>query len=594
MSYLLSFILSFVLAISLTPLVKTLAILYGKMALPTKDRWHQKPTALLGGVAIFISFWVSTWLLNPHQKLLVAIFPASSVLFCVGILDDFVPIKPASKLIGQILAACFMIFSGLFFHLNPLISVPVSVLWYVGLMNAFNLLDNMDGLAAGIACIASLTLGFYLMSSGQTEIVLAAMALAGAAMGFLLYNTHPARIFMGDCGSMFLGHLLGALALLGADRNPSGLVMTLLIPVLLLSVPIFDTIFVTLTRFFHARPISQGGNDHTSHRLVAFGVSQKRAVWILYGISLISGSVILLSTALRGSTVLVLAILLTILLTLFGMFLGEIKIYSKSSSSAAKEFPNSKKGFVLDVLFQHRRRFAEVLMDLTLICLAYYSAFYLKFDAVIPHQMQRAIVEFLPVAIACHLANFFLFGLYRGVWKYAGLTDVLAIMKAVTAGTFVIGVLIESVFQFEGYSRPILAIFWLLLVVLVSGSRIATRLFFEFLSSSITRQKRAAIMGAGDAGELLLRILQSSTQREYEPVAFVDDDPKKIGKMIHGVPVLGNRRLLAQVVEREKIETVFVAIPSATPEQIREIEEECRLHNIPYRLVGTLFKSAQT
>ncbi len=594
MSYLLSFILSFVLAISLTPLVKILAIRYGKMALPTKDRWHQKPTALLGGVAIFISFWVSTWLLNPHQKLLVVIFPASIVLFCVGILDDFAPIKPASKLIGQILVACFMIFSGLFFHLNPLISVPVSVLWYVGLMNAFNLLDNMDGLAAGIACIASLTLGFYLMISGQTEIVLAAMALAGAAMGFLIYNTHPARIFMGDCGSMFLGHLLGALALLGADRNPSGLVMTLWIPVLLLSVPIFDTIFVTLTRFFHARPISQGGKDHTSHRLVAFGVSQKRAVWILYGISLISGSVILLSTALRGSTVLVLAILLTILLTLFGMFLGEIKIYSESSSSDAKEFPNSKKGFVLDVLFQHKRRFAEVLMDLTLICLAYYSAFYLKFDAVIPHQVQRTIVEFLPVAIACQMINFFLFGLYRGVWKYAGLTDVLAILKAVTAGTFIIGVLIESVFQFEGYSRPILAIFWLLLVVLVSGSRIATRLFFEFLSSSIERQKRAVIMGAGDAGELLLRILQSSAQREYEPVAFIDDDPKKIGKVIHGVPVLGDRHTLAEVVAKEKINIVFIAIPSAALDQIREIEEECRSHNIQYRLVGTLFENAQT
>ena len=101
-------------------------------------------------------------------------------------------------------------------------------------------------------------------------------------------------------------------------------------------------------------------------------------------------------------------------------------------------------------------------------------------------------------------------------------------------------------------------------------------------------------MGAGDTGELLLRILQSSAQREYEPVAFVDDDPKKIGKVIHGVPVLGNRSSLAEVVEKEKIETVFVAIPSATPDQIKGIEEECRLHNIQYRLVGTLFKSAST
>ena len=594
MNYLWSFILAFSLSALLTPLVRSLAFRCGAIAHPVRDRWHQKPTALLGGTAIFISFWMSTGLLNSHQKLLSAVFPASIALFCLGILDDFLHIKPASKLIGQVLVACFMIFSRLFFHLNPWISVPVSVLWYVGLMNAFNLLDNMDGLAAGIACIASLTLGVYLIHSDQTAIVLASMALAGAAMGFLIYNTHPASIFMGDCGSLFLGHLLGALVLLGANRNPSGLVMTLLIPVLLLSVPIFDTIFVTLTRFFHARPISQGGRDHTSHRLVAFGVSQKKAVWILYGISLVSGSVILLSAALRGSTVLVLAILLTVILTLFGMFLGGVNIHLEDPPGNHQGLANHKKGFILDVLFQHKRRFAEVLMDLTLICLAYYSAFYLKFDAVISYQMQRVIVEFLPVVIAFQLINFFLFGLYRGVWKYAGLTDVLAILKAVTAGTLVMGVLVETAFQFEGYSRPILAIFWLLLVVLVSGSRIATRLFFEFLSSSIARQKRVAIMGAGDAGELLLRILQSSAQRKYEPVAFIDDDPQKIGKVIHGVPVLGNRYTLAEVVERQKIETVFITIPSATPDQIRGIEEECRLHNIQYRLVGTLFESAQT
>ncbi len=594
MNYFWSFVLAFSLSALLTPLVRSLAFRYGAVAHPVRDRWHQKPTALLGGVAIFISFWISTWLLNTHQKLLSAIFPASVVLFFLGVADDFLHIKPASKLIGQILVACFMIFSRLFFHLDPLISVPVSVLWYVGLMNAFNLLDNMDGLAAGIACIASLTLGIYLIASGQTGIVLAAMALAGAAMGFLLYNTHPASIFMGDCGSLFLGHLLGALALLGANRNPSGLAMTLLIPVLLLSVPIFDTVFVTLTRFFHARPISKGGRDHISHRLVTFGVSQKKAVWILYSISLVSGSVILLSTALRGSTVLVLAVLLTVTLTLFGMFLGEIKIHVENPSSGNKEFANHKKGFILDVLFQHKRRFAEVLMDLTLVCLAYYGAFYLKFDGVIPQQTQRVIVEFLPVVIACQLANFFLFGLYRGVWKYAGISDVLAILKAVTVGTLVMGALIETAFQFEGYSRPILAIFWLLLAMLVSGSRIAARLFFEFLSSSITRQKRVAIMGAGDAGELLLRILQSGAQREYEPVAFIDDDPKKIGKVIHGVPVLGDRHTLAEVVEKEKINTVFIIIPSAAPDQIREIEEECRSHNIQYRLVGTLFKNEQT
>lgn len=592
--YVLSFFVTFALAAGLTPLVRVLAFRYGMVAMPVRDRWHQKPTALLGGVAIFIAFWLSSWLLNDNRPFLSSIFPASILLFLLGLLDDFLHIKPATKLIGQIIAACLMIFSGIFFHWHPLVSVPVSILWYVGLMNAFNLLDNIDGLAAGVACIASITLGFYMVTLGQPEVVLAAMALAGATLGFLVYNTHPAGIFMGDCGSLCLGHLLATLALTGTQHSRSGLLMALLVPVLLVSVPIFDTLFVTLTRFFHARPISQGGKDHTSHRLVAFGVSQRKAVWILYGISIVSCSVVLLSAVLKGTTVLALAILLTFSLILFGMFLGEVKIQADDSSKSRHSHGNSanKKGFMLDILFQHKRRISEVLMDFTLIYLAYYGAFFLKFDGSIPTPVQYAMVGFLPVVIVCQLLNFFIWGLYRGVWKYIGIRDVLAIVKAITIGTAFIGFLAEWIFKMEGYSRPVLIIFFLILLVLVSSSRIAMRAFFEFLSSSITREKKVVIIGASDTGELLLRLLQNSHQREYKPVAFIDNNPKRIGKIIHGIPVLGGELALAAVMKKQKIDVAFVTTPSVSQEQLEEIREECRLNNVAYRVVGAILEDA--
>ncbi len=587
MKYFTPFLISFLVVSLLTPLMRNLALRYGKVSIPVVNRWHRQPTPILGGIALFIAFWASQGLLNSHFRYLPVIFVGSFAVFVLGLLDDFLHIKPYSKLIGQIIIACLMILFQIKFQIHPLMSIPLTILWYLGLMNAFNLLDNMDGLAAGIACISSLMLAIYSFRWEGITITELSMGLAGSSLGFLIYNRHPARIFMGDSGSLFLGFMLAVLALVGTWQTASGLVMTLAVPVLLFSVPIFDTIFVTLTRLIHFRPISEGGRDHTSHRLVALGISEAKAVWILYGISLISGAVTLLNGIFSKTTVLILTILLAITFLLFGMFLGEVKIYS---DRLEKEWANSgKKGTIFEILLQHKRRIAEVVTDFILIYLSYYLAYFLKYEGIIQENIQILMFDSLPILIVCHLLTFFYFGLYSGVWKYVGLRDALAVVKAISAGTLLSVFLIQMVFHPSIYIRFIFTLYWLIALVLVSGSRVAMRIFFEYITTSIPRQKRILIIGAGDAGEMLLRSIRNNRQLDYEPIGFLDDDQKKIGKRIHGVPVLGDRHILSELVMKEKIEEVFVAIPSANLEQMKGILEKCQQSQVPYRFVESVF-----
>src|SRR5882757_5930892 len=251
-------------SLAMTPLVRAFARRIGAVAKPKADRWHTKPTAMMGGVAIVI-----------------AVIGPALALFLVGLTDDFFHIKPYQKLIGQLLGASAVVWFGLVLPWTPYstVNMLITLFWLVGITNAVNMLDNMDGLAAGVSAIAAAFLALNFIANQQWLEAVMLATFAGALLGFLLYNHHPASIFMGDCGSMFVGFFLASSALLsgtGGGRSRS-VVAVLAVPVLVLLVPIFDTAFVTLMRKKAGRSASQGGRDHTSHRLVALGLSEKRA-----------------------------------------------------------------------------------------------------------------------------------------------------------------------------------------------------------------------------------------------------------------------------------------------------------------------------
>ena len=274
----------------LTPAVIRLAHKRGWVAAPRKDRWHERPTALMGGIALFGGASLAmAVLIGPAFPW--AIWAGATVMFITGLVDDLKTINPAGKLVAQIAATGILIFGGYTFgHDIPAwLSLPITFLWVIGITNAVNLLDNMDGLAAGIAGIAAMILALLASTMGDATGFAIGTAVAGACLGFLLFNFKPARIFMGDSGSLFLGFSVAALAMKIQPSASGDALGVYLVSIAVLAVPIFDTTLVTFVRKLSGRAISQGGRDHSSHRLVFLGLSERTAVLTLYGISLLFG-----------------------------------------------------------------------------------------------------------------------------------------------------------------------------------------------------------------------------------------------------------------------------------------------------------------
>src|SRR6476659_10141564 len=315
---------SFALALILTPLVRAFARRFSFVAAPKSDRWHKKPTAMLGGAVVWLAVIITYPIFISGTTYGKEILLASTFLFLVGLVDDLIHIKPYQKLIGQILGSAYVVYYGLSLPWSgsALLNMALAIFWLIGITNAINLLDNMDGLAAGIAIIAAGFLAVSFINTGQLVEAYMLMAFGGALLGFLVYNSNPASIFMGDCGSMFVGFFLASSALVNVSGGRSrSLLPVLAVPILVLFIPIFDTTFVTVLRKLSGRAASQGGSDYTSHRLVARGMSERHAVWMLYGFAALSGLLALVVQRARLDVSLAVIAAFTILLTLIGVYL---------------------------------------------------------------------------------------------------------------------------------------------------------------------------------------------------------------------------------------------------------------------------------
>lgn len=576
---------AFILSVGITPMVRWVAIRYGYVAQPKEDRWHKSPTPAFGGIAIFVSFLIPVLVVDVEvvpEHFLMAFLMGSGMIFVLGLLDDFLHIQPYSKLIGQIIATSFILVYQLGFDIPsyPLLGILLTFLWVVGITNAFNLLDNMDGLSAGTGAIVALCLLMAGVMTGNFLVALCAASLCGALLGFLCFNFYPAKIFMGDSGSLFLGFSLATLAITGNGEYATNIFFAILIPVLVLAVPIFDTTFVALLRLFNGKALSQGGRDHTSHRLVAFGLSEKTTVLVFYAMSLICGVVALLGLKFSMLYPSVLAILIVIVLCYFGVFLSGIVAYGER----AEELVGTSRGFRLSLFLMHKKRIGEVIVDSILICGSFACAFIIRFDG-LPSEYIQAIVHGVPLLLPLKLGIFFYFGLYRGLWRYVGMQDLVNILKAVTLGGLISVVVMVMVFRFEGYPRSVFVIDWMILLIAVTGVRVLVKFFEQYLGNlAEPKGKRLLIVGAGDAGEIALREMKNNPQFGYLPVGFVDDDSKKWGRSIHGVPILGSTPEIPGLVSTFQIEEILIAIPSAPPESLNELLRECRNTGVVVRV----------
>jgi UDP-GlcNAc:undecaprenyl-phosphate/decaprenyl-phosphate GlcNAc-1-phosphate transferase len=329
--YLTAFFSALTLSLLLTPLSRILSIKTGRVAAPREDRWHNRPTPTLGGTAMFVAFmlpvlgllaWGGGW-----SEARWGLLGGAVLMFGLGLLDDFKPVRPAVKLVGQAIAAALVVMAGDLIDFFPwdFANVVLTFLWLVGITNAINLLDNMDGLAGGIALIAAGFLGYFFWRAENPYLLAVALTLAGSVLGFLIFNFPPARTFMGDNGSLFLGFTLAALAVVHRPRA-SDVFSVMGVPILLFLLPILDTALVTVTRLLRGQSPVLGGTDHTSHRLIAFGLSERQAVLALYAVGLISGLVGAALEALNYSLSLALIPLLLIILAVLTAYLMKVKV----------------------------------------------------------------------------------------------------------------------------------------------------------------------------------------------------------------------------------------------------------------------------
>src|SRR5438094_190863 len=361
------FLVALALSLVLVPICRVAAIRFGRVARPREDRWNRRPVAMFGGVGIALVCFSCAALFGVARESPVLVTTCAAI-FLTGLVDDVLSLKPSTKLIAQIALASVLVFFG--YRLNWLQSMTLDSLltlfWIVAITNAFNLLDNMDGLCAGIATIAGgAVLGGLVVDGGVTPLALYVATLIGATVGFLVYNAHPASIFMGDTGSLFLGLNFAALTLAARleAAGKSGLLSVVAVPVLLLMIPIFDTTFVTALRLLSGRRPSQGGRDHTSHRLVAIGLSERTAVNVLWALAAGGGGIALALQRRDPSWGLIAAFGFVVALVIFGVYLSRVRVYRDNDLALLRR--ESLTPLVVD--FMYKRRVAEVLLDCCLI-----------------------------------------------------------------------------------------------------------------------------------------------------------------------------------------------------------------------------------
>jgi UDP-GlcNAc:undecaprenyl-phosphate GlcNAc-1-phosphate transferase len=572
------FAAALILSLVFVPIARYLSTRLGYVAKPREDRWHKRPVALFGGVAIAASLFVSVGVFRLGRELVV-LASTAALMSTVGFVDDVLNLKPATKLIAQIALASVLLFFD--YRLNWVQSVTLdsilTMCWVVGLTNAFNLLDNMDGLCGGITVIAGASLLIGLLPGAGPHAFAEARYLAillGAVGGFLVYNVYPASIFMGDAGSLLIGFSFAAVTLSTehVSVGRSDVLSIVAAPLLVLLIPILDTTLVTLSRWFFGRRASQGGRDHSSHRLVAIGLSERRAVALLWLLAAVGGGlgVALDYTSHAWSAAAALAFLIG--MGLFAVYLAGIRVYDDDAHAESGTFTP------IVVEFMYKRRVAEVVLDCSLVVLCYYIAYRLRFED--PYEFAKNFEMFyrsFPIVVAAQMISFFAVGVYRGVWRHFGLIDSLTVARGVFFGALTAQLFITyfRYFQFFAYSRTVFAIYAVLLLIAVTLTRASFRLAGEFVQRQRRSGTRVVIYGAGDGGGLVIRELLNQGAGDIRLVGFIDDDPRKAGIRVQGYPVLGGYSALTVLVSAASIDSVVVSARDMQPERLNNLQTLC-------------------
>ena len=581
-----------ILCYRLTPLAGRLALRIGAVDHPGPRKIHQQAMPRLGGLAVVAAVAavaLGAWTLFPEslaalpQGLLIGAALGLLPVLAVSIADDIKPRGVAIKLCGHVtgalIAVAFGVSLGDTVHIfgQPIAlgaaAVPLSVLWIVGLTNAFNLVDGLDGLSAGLGLIATSSLAAVFVVVHQPEMAATALVLAGALCGFLPYNLYPARLFLGDAGASAIGFCLAAFALRGGSTLSAG--MATLLPVFVLGLPIADTTISVVRRLITAlgshgpAAVFTADGNHIHHRLLALGMNQARAVRMLYGVGVVLGGAGLLSLFMsaRESALLVLALLLAGFVGLGRLGYDEFAIIRRGVVLRFYDIPVLKRStFIV---------FADVLM----VAVSALLGVALKAGVWDLAGHRQAVLQLVVVFAPVTVIMFWVTGLYRGMWRVANVEDFGRVCGGVVATT-VVAAVGGTVLQAHTVPMATYVIVGLLLLAMMNGSRAS----FIVLLAGTRRAAEAGvpviIYGAGRGGVSAGRELLSNLSAGLRPVAFIDDDPRTWHRTINGLPVLGPIGALDAAIRRVAARAVVISTEKVDDALVGTIADTCAAHGI--------------
>ena len=550
------------------------------VALPSGERWHEAATPSFGGVGIFLGFAAGVLLaiavgaVDASPELL-GVLGGCTLLFAAGLADDLFTLSPIAKLGAQFGAAAIVLASGLSVEIvdNDVLATAIALVWLVGITNAFNLLDNMDGLAATLAAIACAYYALDAVTEHPNRVVLVlALALGAACIGFLPFNLRPGRaasVFMGDSGSQVLGFALASLALSSSWKVAGTTVTTILLPLLVLAVPILDTTLVTVVRLLERRPVTQGGRDHASHRLVYYGMSETKAVALLAAVATAIGATGVAYNILDDPRVTIVGVLLTfVLLVQFASVLADLEERSRRGEQELNASP---------ALLQ-TRRLVEVVTDFAAILISFSVAYLLFVDGLGTGYQRQVFVAALPILLGTRYVAFVAFGVYRRIWRYAGARDLASIAAAAFVSAPLALGLLAATRPLKEFPWEIFVVDALLCFVLVSGSRLVLRALPQLRDRG---GRRVLVVGAGRSGRSLARELQETAGERV--IGFLDDNVRLRRRRIQGVIVIGELDEAERFVPG--LDEVLVSIPDAPIDRLQPVLDACTGAGVPCRFV---------
>ena len=596
------FLLSFACVLLLVPPFRAALQRLGIVDQPSTRRINTRPVPRGGGLALYAGVFLTGWLWHqvtgvylpwhsPEQYRMFLL--GGGLIVFTGFIDDALDLKPFLKLLGQLAVAMLLYSSGItlgnavWFDVPPVLDCAITLGWYVIVINAFNLIDGMDGLASGLALIGSVGLSVCLIARGKIEDAAPLVILAGACLGFLRYNFNPATIFLGDCGSMFIGLVLATVPLLTGGK--SAFLASIGVPLLIMGVPLFDTVLAIWRRSMRAMIPDQDGKhefgrimkpdmEHLHHRFLSSGLTQRRAAWVLYVVSLIMVSVAVGISFFSNRSTGIILLGTLVIIAIMVRHLSRVELWDTGRAFLSMSQTSRFAKFLIPLY---------VFADILFLLLSWHFSFLIAF----PYERNHNLVSVFPIFLTATMAAMLVTGIYRRVWNRADARD-FAILVASVVGGWIAGfsAVIILDLRYDGFNRQTSA-FLVLSVLPILLVRIGRLLVSNLMTSSenlrlarAASSSRCVAYGAGERYAMLSSATQGSLlgKRTAFIVALLDDDPHLCGRLVHGQKVLGGIGIIDDVIRVYKPDTLLISAV-LEPENRLKALDAARRHGLAVR-----------